>query len=60
MGLMASVREWLERRKARGSGGGLLGQPGSTQQPGRASGGPAEGPTEGGSASPKGPDGSVT
>ena len=51
MGLMTSVREWL---------GGLLGKPGTTQQPGRASGGPAEGPVEGGSASPKGPDGSVT
>ena len=53
--LMAKVREWMARRKAHGSGEGGLGEPGTTQRPGRSSGGPGEGPTAGGSPGPAGP-----
>ena len=55
--LMAKVREWMTRRKRRGSGdsgGGLLGEPGTTQRPGRSGGGPGEGPMKGGSEGPAG------
>jgi hypothetical protein len=55
--LLASVREWLTRRTSRRSGGGVLGEPGTTQQPGPSSGGPGEGPSSGGSPGPKGPAG---
>ena len=52
-GLMASIREWFGKRGS-GSGGGLLGEPGSTQRPGPSSGGPGDGPAAGGSAAPAG------
>ncbi|MFC7358706.1 hypothetical protein [Nocardioides astragali] len=55
--LMAKVREWMARRRAHGSGDGVLGEPGTTQRPGRGSGGPGEGPATGGSTGPAGPAG---
>jgi hypothetical protein len=51
-GLIAKVREWMTRRKVRGSG--VLGEPGTTQRPGRSSGGPGDGPMTGGSPGPAG------
>ncbi|MFC7726841.1 hypothetical protein ACFQW6_17150 [Nocardioides sp. GCM10028917] len=54
--LVARVRDWWGRRRARGASG-LLGEPGSTQRPGPSSGGPGEGPAAGGSPGPKGPAG---
>lgn len=54
MNLMAKIREWMSGRKSGKTGGGLLGEPGTTQQPGRSSGGPGDGPTTGGSTGPAG------
>jgi hypothetical protein len=57
MNLVEKVREWMTRRKSSGSGGsggGLFGKPGTTQRPGRSSGGPGEGPMKGGSEGPGG------
>ena len=50
---MERIREWLSRRSSRPRDG-VLGEPGTTQRPGRSSGGPAEGPMSGGSAGPAG------
>ena len=52
-GLMEKVRGLLGKRGS-GTGGGLLGQPGTTQRPGPSSGGPGDGPASGGSAGPAG------
>ena len=52
-GLMDTIRGWFGKRTS-GSGGGLLGEPGTTQRPGASSGGPGDGPATGGSAGPAG------
>lgn len=54
--LMEKIREWMSRRTAPTSDEGVFGEPGTTQRPGRSSGGPAEGPMTGGSAGPAGPE----
>ena len=54
--LMERIRLWLSRRTAPTSGDAGFGEPGTTQRPGRSSGGPAEGPMTGGSAGPAGPE----
>ena len=51
-GLIAKVREWMTRRRLRGSE--VLGEPGTTQRPGESSGGPGDGPMKGGSPGPAG------
>lgn len=51
MGMMDKIRELMGKK----SGGGLLGEPGSTQRPGPISGGPGDGPAGGGGAGPAAP-----
>ena len=48
-GLMSKLRDLVT---GRGSGGGLLGEPGDTQRPGPSSGGPSGVPDTGGSVGP--------
>ena len=52
---MSGLMDLLRKLTGRKSGGGLLGEPGSTQRPGPISGGPGDGPMTGGGAGPAAP-----
>lgn len=53
MGLLDQLKAMFSGDK---QGGGILGEPGETQRPGAVSGGPGDGPSEGGSVGPAGAD----